>query len=365
MSRIRRILSHIKPTRQPGFKHPWRQVAEMLFYLVFWPLSPIEYRAYRFGRTGIGPKQMRTYLRNTHATKMLRPRLNDREWAPLLSNKLLFNSYYKQRGLPVTTLYGMFHPLFGADVDGKPLRTAADLESWLDKKGVSQFVVKPLAGSGGSSVLVLEVLSNSGELFFEDRGGKRYTVQELVVYMSKTLEYKSQGFLLEERVVGHPEMARFNPSSLNTCRILTFLDKSGKAEILYAIMRIGGLGKNTDNWHAGGISAAVDKQTGIIGEGMVRPEFGGTTHTAHPGTGLTFAGETVPFWEETCELLEKAARLTPFTYTVGWDVAATPTGPVLIEANFNWSPFIIQAFHGGMLTPENREKFAQFGLRFP
>ena len=366
MSRIRRILSHIKPTRQPGFKHPWRQVAEMLFYLVFWPLSPIEYRAYRFGRTGIGPKQMRTYLRNTHATKVLRPRLNDREWAPLLENKLFFNSYYNQRGLPVSTIYGMFHPIFGADIEGNPLRDADDILTWLDKNKISEFVVKPLAGGAGTAVLVLEtVRSDEDGVQFEDRSGQRYTCQQLAQHMSQTFHYRHQGFLLEERLIGHPDLARFNPSSVNTCRIVTLLNLDGQAEILYATLRIGGPGRNTDNWHTQGIAAGIDKDTGVIGEGMVRPEFGGTIHTSHPATGAKFTGEKIPDWPEICRLVEKAARITPFVHSVGWDVAATPTGPVMVEANFKWSPFIVQAFHGGMLTPENRKKFAQFGLRFP
>ena len=366
LSRIRRILSYIKPTRQPDFKHPWRQVAEMLIYLLFWPLSPIEYQAYKFGRKGIGPRQMRQYLRNTHATKVLRPRLNDPQWAPLLGNKLLFNSYYSQRGLPVSTIYGMFHPLFGSDIDGKPLRTARDLADWVAEKGITQFVVKPLAGTGGSAVLVLEAVDSPGSNpVFRDSGGQRYTIDELAKHMSQVLDFKNQGFILEERLIGHPDLARFNPSSVNTCRIVTLVSRDGQAEILYAALRIGGTGKNTDNWHSEGIGASIDKETGIIGEGMIRPEFGGTIHTSHPGTGVTFTGEKIPDWPDIAQLAIKAAKITPFIHSVGWDIAATPNGPVIIEGNGQWAPFIIQAVHGGILTPENREKFAHFGLRFP
>lgn len=366
MERIRRILSHVKPTRQPGFKAPLRQVAEMLWYMLTWPLSPIEYRAYKFGRKGVGPRQMRQYLRIHHAANKLRPRLNDREWAPLLENKLMFNSYYSQRGLPVTKLYGMFHPLFGSDVQGNPLRNREELKHWVERNNIEDFVVKPLAGGAGTAVLVLEMAEkSSGDIIFEDREGRRYNLDLLVKHMSQTFHYRHQGFLLEERLIGHPALARFNPDSVNTCRIVTLLDLDGEAEILFAALRIGGKGKNTDNWHTQGIGTPIDKDTGVIGEGMIRPEFGGTIHTSHPGTGVTFTGEKIPFWPEIAQLVLHAARVTPFIHSVGWDVAATPDGPVIIEANFKWAPLIIQAVHGGMLTPENREKFARFGLRFP
>lgn len=366
MERIRRVLGYVRPTRQPGYKSSLRQVVEMLWYMLVWPLSPIEYRAYRFGRKGIGPKQMRAYLRIHHAANRLRPRLNDREWAPLLENKLMFNSYYSQRGLPVAKLYGMFHPFFGSDIRGNPLRNRDELMAWLKRTEIGEFAVKPLAGGAGTAVLVLEMVEQDGEnIIFQDREGRRYNLGQLAEHMSQTFHYRHQGFIIEERLVGHPDLARFNPSSVNTCRIVTLMDLDGKAEILYAALRIGGKGKNTDNWHTEGIGAPIDKDSGVIGEGMIRPEFGGTIHTAHPGTGVSFTGEKIPYWPQIAQLVLDAARITPFIHSVGWDVAATPDGPVLIEANFKWAPLIIQAVHGGMLTPENREKFARFGLRFP
>ena len=100
MKRIRRILKSIKPTREEGYSSPLRQYLDMLWLGAFWKLTPFEYRTYRFGRKGITPTEKKSYLRIKDAEKKLRPALNAPEWAPLLSNKLLFNSYFSQRGLP-------------------------------------------------------------------------------------------------------------------------------------------------------------------------------------------------------------------------------------------------------------------------
>jgi len=354
----------MQPTRQEGFSSSLRQYLEMLWLGAFWNLTPLEYRTYQFGRKGVTGKDRKSYLRIKDAEKKLRPTLNAREWAPLLENKLFFNSFFSQRGIPVAKVYGMFHPTYGSDVQGNPLRNKDELKNWVERNGIEDFVIKPLAGDAGTSVLVLELMDKE-KSFFADREGRKYTLDDLVKFMSKALHYRQQGFIIEERLIGHPGLARFNPSSVNTCRIVTFLDHKGDLSIPLAVLRIGVKGKNTDNWHTGGIAATIDPNTGIIGDGAIRPEFGGTRHSSHPDSGITFKGEGVPDWDKMVQLVFKAARMTPFIRTVGWDVAATPNGPVIVEANYNWGPVMVQASQGGMLTPDFRKELEQFGLHFP
>jgi len=367
MNKIARVLKKIIPTRQDGFKSPFRQSVEMLWLGVFYKLSPMEYRVFEFGKLGVSKKHIRSYIRVYDAEKKLRRTLNSRAWAPMLTNKLLFNSYFSQRQIPVAKLYGMFHPQFGSDIEGNPLRTREDLQRLITEKGIDQFVVKPLAGKTGVAVLVLELVEKTPEdIIFEDRAGEKYNLDRLVKHMSKRVQFVEQGFLLEARVVNHPDIARINPSSVNTCRLVTFMNKEGELSIILSVLRIGVQGKNTDNWHTGGLAAAIDPATGILGEGIIRPDFrSGGWHSAHPDTGAVIKGQRIPDWDKIVALVYKAARMAPFIRTIGWDVAATPEGPVIIEANFSWGPMMCQACNGGLLTPELRREFAKFGLRFP
>ena len=58
----------------------------------------------------------------------------------------------------------------------------------------------------------------------------------------------------------------------------------------------------------------------------------------HPLTGIPFMGFQVPLWDEALDMVRKAARKA-YGYNchwIGWDVAITPDGPALIEAN--WRP---------------------------
>ena len=367
MKGIVRALKRMAPIKEAGFKSASRQYAEMLWLGAFYKLSPLEYQAFEFGKKNVTRKHIRTYLRVHDAEKKLRPTLNSRAWAPMLTNKLLFNSYFSQRQMPVARLYGMFHPQFGGDLQGNPLHNRDDLRALINKQGISEFVLKPLAGKTGAAVLVLEkIRGDSSDLVFADRSGKEYDLDSLVAHMSQPQPFTQQGFILEARLENHPVIAEINPSSVNTCRLVTFIDKKGKLSLLFTVLRIGVAGKNTDNWHTGGLAAGIDPATGTIGPGLIRRDFlRGGWHSRHPDTGIVFAGKQIPDWDKIIALVAKAAPMAPFVRTIGWDVAATPEGPVIIEANFSWGPLMCQACTQGLLTPELRREFAEFGLSFP
>lgn len=74
--------------------------------------------------------------------------------------------------------------------------------------------------------------------------------------------------------------------------------------------------------------------------GRIAPfEFPYTAETrCHPVTGARIAGYLLPKWRSIVDLVENAHLLIAAEMpTVGWDLALTPGGPVLIEANRDWS----------------------------
>ena len=70
------------------------------------------------------------------------------------------------------------------------------------------------------------------------------------------LKYK-KNYLVQDAVKQHPAMARLNPDSINTLRIVTF--RSGmEVVVCYVAIRIGRNGQVIDNESAGGMSAKVN-----------------------------------------------------------------------------------------------------------
>ena len=101
---------------------------------------------------------------------------------------------------------------------------------------------------------------------------------------------------------------------------------------------------DADNYHDGATGngfCEVSLDDGRLGPLMVPGErgVGFRASLTVPGTDRPVAGRRVPFSAEARDLVLRAApRFLPMR-TLGWDVALTPDGPAVIEANNWWAPF--------------------------
>lgn len=69
--------------------------------------------------------------------------------------------------------------------------------------------------------------------------------------------------------------------------------------------------------------------------------------THHPDSDLALQGHQLPHWPDAIALVTRAHRTAfPRFVSLGWDVALTPDGPVLIEANAGWGAEIMQTLNG-------------------
>ena len=62
----------------------------------------------------------------------------------------------------------------------------------------------------------------------------------------------------------------------------------------------------------------------------------------HPETGARILGLQLPYLDEVLDLAREAASILPQARCMGWDVALTPSGPVLMEGNHNWCKILWQ-----------------------
>lgn len=141
--------------------------------------------------------------------------------------------------------------------------------------------------------------------------------------------------LIQPRVRNHPDIADLSNGALTTVRALSCLDERGEPEIVATAFRMA-IGRNTtvDNFHAGGIAAAVDPLTGELGQATgagLGGSLGWLSH--HPDTGAQIEGRILPSWGELRDLVDKAHRAFSDVVVVGWDIALLEDGPRLIEGN--------------------------------
>ena len=144
-------------------------------------------------------------------------------------------------------------------------------------------------------------------------------------------ELISQGkHLLEERVYQNSEMAKFNESSVNTIRCITFCTYDG-IKVPYCFMRTGKDGAFVDNGGSGGLVIGVNTVTGIVDtDGF--DEYN-NRYLKHPNTGVRFKGSQIPAWNELIDLCKEAAKEVEGMGYLSWDLAYTDNGWVVIEVN--------------------------------
>jgi len=209
----------------------------------------------------------------------------------------------------------MFGKYYRRDICG--VRSNRDLTAFREfLKKQPRFIVKPLTGTCGQGIQILQVQA----------GKEEQLIQELLdAYCGGAKD----GFIAEELVVQTPEMAQFHPSSLNTIRVATVKFPDGP-EVIAAFFRTGRGGNIVDNAGAVFFFCTIDVATGVID--AVGDEYG-NNYTTHPDTDIPMVGFTIPKWEEAVTMVKELAEVVEGNRYAGWDLALTEKGWVMIEGN--------------------------------
>lgn len=136
--------------------------------------------------------------------------------------------------------------------------------------------------------------------------------------------------LLDEWLEQDECMSRFYPKGLNCIRVYTFLH-NGHFEFIDAKVSFG---INSDIVNATlnhSLFGLVDVMTGKITSNLANYNL--DVYEEHPVTHFKAKGTQLPRWNEVLDLARRAAYIVPQVAYVGWDIAITKKGTVLIEGN--------------------------------
>lgn len=142
--------------------------------------------------------------------------------------------------------------------------------------------------------------------------------------------FKENSLFVEDTIIQHPKMSSLHAESINTIRITTLVNKNGP-HIMYALLRIGTDHRMVDNVASGGIYTVLSEDGKIVNPCWSDKTI--TTYTKHPTTGTEMMNFEIPYFKEALELCKKAAMIEPRVAYVGWDIAITENGPVIVEGN--------------------------------
>jgi len=170
-----------------------------------------------------------------------------------------------------------------------------------------------------------------------------------------------EAVLVQPRAVNHPALLDLSNGALATLRVLTCLDEQGRPELVGAVLRMAvGDNRTVDNFHAGGIAAPVDLDTGRLG---CASNLGDNVKlgwlSRHPDIGGQIEGRLLPLWPQVLALARQAHLAFADRVVVGWDIAILADGPSVVEGNSGPDVDIMQR---GLKRGIGRGRFAELLL---
>jgi len=160
------------------------------------------------------------------------------------------------------------------------------------------------------------------------------------------LRARGRPLVVQKRIRPHPSLEPLTSGATPTVRALTIINEQGIPELVAAVFRMSfGANRTVDNIHAGGLACAVSLAEGRLGRASdlgMDARLGWVSE--HPTTGARIEGTRLPCWDEVGPLAGAAHALFSDRLVIGWDVAITKDGPILIEGNRGPDMDLMQRF---------------------
>jgi hypothetical protein len=177
--------------------------------------------------------------------------------------------------------------------------------------GLSEFVAKPARETGrGSRVMFLDLSS-------------------LTAFLPANMKHHSD-WIIQYPIIQHEVMASFNPSSVNTIRIIT-IRIGPEVSVVSAYTCFGTGGQRVSNLTGKNVSVGVEED-GRLGKYGYDDYL--QRYAAHPDHGYAFDGLAIPSFAAAKRTCVELHQTIPDLDLISWDVAIDHRGvPLVIEFN--------------------------------
>ncbi len=265
-------------------------------------------------------------------------RLNDSRAGYLVDDKVSFYETCANAALPIPEAIAVFDAPPGLPGESGQAHRAR-WESVLSDLPAGEFICKPALGMKGEGIHLVAKRGDENFLI----AGRRYDVRAVYDFLLKCA--RDDRVLLQRKLEGHPELCAVSGTkAVQSARLVTFLSDGGECKFLFGRFKFI-VGENyTDNFasgKSGNLIADIDVSTGRIRAvfAKVTGELGLRRVTNHPASGVPLEGFVIPEWQSLIDLAQRAASVFSPLRVLGWDIAPTRTGPILLEANQEWEIF--------------------------
>lgn len=320
-------------------KSDFRICLENLWWLIRYREVNWSYYLYGLDRKG-------TYLKNYLAENIFNKisiHVNNRAkmgrrltgYGAIIKDKFLFYEYAASLGYPIPPLLGLIY---------------RDRIHWLES-GVGDSL-QSIARQTDMDGFVKEVLDQGGHGVYRVQVKNGKLLWNNTFIEPESIEHLIQGpCVLQRRIIQHVKLNKLCPYSVCTLRIVTMLTKTG-VEVLAMAFRVGTRQTHNDNWSTGGLTIGINEEKGTLRRyGFYQPRFGRKVDR-HPDTHCVFEGFKLPYYDQAIAMVTELHSFFYGLHTIGWDIAITDDGPLLMEANENWGLRLVHVH-----TPQLKHRY--------
>lgn len=220
--------------------------------------------------------------------------LNDKNYTVVLNDKLIFNDIFKE--------------YLKRDYINLRVSSADDFKKFL--KGKKCVFAKLTNGEGGHGItkIVTKDIKDTDKLY-----------KELI---------KNKQYLVEEEIKQCKEVNEINPYVVCSFRVITIY-KDGEVYLVNNAFRI-----NQDDSEV--IGCTNDLYFSMSEKGKINSNViddYANVYTEHPLTHKKFKDVVIPGVKEAFEMCKEAHKKIPQIRYIGWDIAFSESGPVMVEGN--------------------------------
>jgi len=188
---------------------------------------------------------------------------------------------------------------------------------------------KPRAGRGARGVLAFQWL---GHERYRAPDGRELDLDALIDRLERI--GRRVPMIVQPQLRNHPEIADLAGQSLIAIRVLTCLDERGEPVVTHGLLRI--LSKLEPAWGCRDeFASPIELHSGRLGPLVSDRVAEIERHAFHPINKQPVDGRVLAQWPAISALATEAHRAFPHRVLVGWDIASTADGPVLLEGNTN------------------------------
>jgi hypothetical protein len=311
-------LSTCRNARTRGRDYDTRQLLDMYWLALRHSIPPLEYALYRFDEP-VRRGDMHEYVYWNDLPGLAA--LNEKSGADNrdVQDKDRFADICARHGFPHVQTLAVYH---------RGRQTFPETPFVPDASALWTKSLRLKGGAGGAK-------------WTKDDGCYRDAQGRLVPADNLTNEFRKDDCIVQPYVENHPAIARVSNGALASLRIVTGMNADGNAQFVTAML---GLPHGLWTTSVASICCSIDPAAGRIRHAAFP---GGDAVERHPDTGVQIAAIELPFWRESVDLVLRAHTdvFVKFPF-LGWDIALTAGGPVLLETNSGWGAIFHQMLDG-------------------